>query len=103
MFNKDGPTFIRKRESSINQKIHLLSRICFLSFYACMTATQSKLTEVEIRRFFFTAASSNQSTISEPCLLLLTHEKEWRCMVFDDEGSFRILPFTPSFRLKIIL
>jgi len=61
-----------------------------------MTATQSKLTEVEIRRFFFTAASSNQSTISEPCLLFLSTEKEWRCMVFDDEGNFRILPFTPS-------
>mmetsp|Transcript_6216 Transcript_6216/g.13022 ORF Transcript_6216/g.13022 Transcript_6216/m.13022 type:complete len:474 (-) Transcript_6216:145-1566(-) len=96
MFNKDGPTFIRKREYSINQKIYLLSRICFFSFYACMTATQSKLTEVKIRRFFFAAASSNQSTISEPCLLLLSSEKEWRCMVFNDEGYFKVLPFTPS-------
>jgi len=61
-----------------------------------MTATQYKLTEVEIRKFFFTAASSNQSTISEPCLLFFSTEKEWRCMVFDDEGNFRILPFTPS-------
>jgi len=100
MLSKDGHLLIRKRESSINQKISFLSRIIFISFYMLMTSMQSRLMEPQRNIFSFIAASSQKTNMSEACLLLLSNDGRWRCMVLDDEENVRILPFSPNLPLQ---
>mmetsp|Transcript_5266 Transcript_5266/g.11101 ORF Transcript_5266/g.11101 Transcript_5266/m.11101 type:complete len:542 (+) Transcript_5266:55-1680(+) len=97
MLTEDGGLqSIRKRKFSDHQKVLFQSRIIFILFYVVMTTIHSRVMMPESRGFLFITASSHQSKMSEACLLLFNSHDEWRCMVWDDAGIARIVPFSST-------